>query len=104
MYLENGKDNFKSGMGRIKKKDGLKILFLKGSHYEMGYQHGTLLNSECKQNLRATLKLANKQKLNLNQLKKTWMQMKRFVEKSKKHHLSLLIFLLIILMHYMNLE
>ncbi|HDN51178.1 MAG TPA: hypothetical protein ENG06_05330 [Thermoplasmatales archaeon] len=43
------------GGGWLEERDGIKILHLTGSHYEMGYQHGMLLKNETQQNLRAYL-------------------------------------------------
>lgn len=42
------------GKGRLEERDGLRILRLKGTPYEMGYQHGVLLHDE----LRAALQSA----------------------------------------------
>jgi hypothetical protein len=40
---------------RIEIIDGVKLLYLNGSYYEMGYQHGVLLKNETHQNMRAFL-------------------------------------------------
>src|SRR5438045_7963722 len=36
------------GRGYLENIDGYRVLHLKGTPYEMGYQQGTLLNGECK--------------------------------------------------------
>src|SRR6478672_8863439 len=36
------------GQGYLETIDGYRVLHLKGSPYEMGYQQGTLLKGECK--------------------------------------------------------
>jgi len=41
--------------GWLEEKDGVKILHISGSNYEMGYQHGSLLRNETQQDLRAFL-------------------------------------------------
>ena len=39
------------GEGRLEERDGLRILHLKGTPYEMGYQHGVLLHDEVRAGL-----------------------------------------------------
>lgn len=39
------------GQGWLEMVDGYPVLHLKGTHYEMGYQHGALMKEHCKQNL-----------------------------------------------------
>ena len=38
---------------RLVEQDGIKILYINGSYYEMGYQHGFLLKDEVNENFRA---------------------------------------------------
>jgi len=45
--------------GWLEERDGVKILHLKGSHYDMGFQHGDLLKDEIKKNLRAQMTYFN---------------------------------------------
>jgi len=45
---------------KLIEKDGLKLLYLNGSYYEMGYQHGFLLKKEINENMRAFMEYANK--------------------------------------------
>ena len=45
--------------GWLEERDGVKILHISGSNYEMGYQHGFLLKKEIKQNYRAIFNLDN---------------------------------------------
>ena len=49
--------SFTSGYqsGWVEKYGDITILHLEGSYYEMGYQHGSLLKEECRENLRAFL-------------------------------------------------
>ncbi len=43
---------------KLEEINGVKILYLNGSYYEMGYQHGYLLKEEAKENMRAFMALA----------------------------------------------
>ena len=45
--------------GWLEERDGVKILHISGSNYEMGYQHGFLLKNEIEQNYRAIFNLDN---------------------------------------------
>jgi hypothetical protein len=45
--------------GWIEERDGVKILHISGSNYEMGYQHGFFLKNEIEQNYRAIFNLDN---------------------------------------------
>lgn len=44
--------------GHLELVDGVKILFINGSYYEMGYQHGFLLKDEIHENVRAFIQHA----------------------------------------------
>ena len=39
------------GKGYLELVDGYRVLHVKGTPYEMGYQHGTLLSDDCKEQL-----------------------------------------------------
>ena len=41
--------------GWLEEKDGVRILHISGSNYDMGYQHGELLRDQVQQNLRAMI-------------------------------------------------
>jgi len=43
------------GGGWLEERDGVQILHLSGSHYDMGYQHGYLLRNEIGESMRAQL-------------------------------------------------
>jgi hypothetical protein len=45
--------------GWVEESDGLTILHVNGSHYQMGYQHGSLLREQVRENIRAFLSYAN---------------------------------------------
>jgi len=38
------------GQGWLERIDGVMVLHVKGSPYEMGYQHGALLREDCQEN------------------------------------------------------
>ncbi len=44
--------------GWVEERDNITILHVSGSHYEMGFQHGYLLQEEVQQNIRAFLHYA----------------------------------------------
>ncbi|MBS3778065.1 MAG: hypothetical protein KGY50_02085 [Candidatus Thermoplasmatota archaeon] len=43
---------------RIENKDGITLLYIAGTHYEMGYQHGFLLKDQIEENMRAYMEFA----------------------------------------------
>ena len=45
--------------GWVEQRDGLTILHVNGSHYQMGYQHGSLLREQVQEDIRAFLTFAN---------------------------------------------
>jgi len=57
-------------------KNGVKILIINGTNYEMGYQHGFLLREEVRENLRAFVNYSN---IPMDLLMDTWNIMKNYV-------------------------
>jgi len=55
-FIENSNASSLLEGGHLELRDGVKILFINGTCYEMGYQHGFLLKSEVHENTRAILK------------------------------------------------
>jgi hypothetical protein len=55
--IKNYSDSLNHGWLEI--RDGVKILHLNGSHYEMGFQHGYFLKDEVQQDVRAFLNYSN---------------------------------------------
>jgi hypothetical protein len=56
----NAKNNYNPlNGGWLEERNGVKILHISGSNYEMGYQHGFLLKNEINQNYRAIFNLDN---------------------------------------------
>ena len=64
------------GNGWLEERNGIKILHISGSNYEMGFQHGFLLKQEVKQNLRAFL---NYSPVSYEYLLEIWDTMKDYV-------------------------
>ena len=62
--------------GWLEDQDGVKILHLNGSNYEMGFQHGLLLKEEVRQNIRAFLNYSN---ISFDYLLDIWDIMKDYV-------------------------
>ena len=72
--IKNNSDFLKDGW--LEAKDGVKILHVSGSNYEMGFQHGLLLKEEVKENLRAFLNYSN---VSFDDLLNIWNIMKNYV-------------------------
>ena len=66
----------KIGMGWLEIRDGIKILHISGSNYEMGYQHGFLLKEEVNENIRGFL---NSTGYSLEYLLSIWNIMQKYV-------------------------
>jgi hypothetical protein len=62
--------------GWLEVRDGIKILHVSGSNYEMGYQHGTLLKEEVQQDIRAFLNYSHESK---DYLLSVWNQMEEYI-------------------------
>ena len=66
--------------GWLEVREGVKILYLNGSNYEMGFQHGFLLKEEVKQNIRAFLNYAqNYSNVSFDYLLDIWSVMKNYI-------------------------
>jgi len=57
------------GAGWLEMVDGYRVLHLKGTPYEMGYQHGALLKEDCRQNLDYLLNVNGGEKVEIGPLK-----------------------------------
>ncbi len=62
--------------GWLETRDGIKILHVSGSNYEMGYQHGSILKEEVQQDIRAFLNYSHDSKAYLLSV---WNQMEEYV-------------------------
>lgn len=62
--------------GWLEEIDGVKVLHVSGTNYEMGYQHGSLLKEETRQNIRAFLNYTD---VSYEQLIDTWNIMEDYI-------------------------
>jgi hypothetical protein len=66
--------------GRLEERANITILYVSGTHYQMGYQHGYLLQEEVQQNVRAFLHYAyTLGNINKSDLLKLWNLSKSYV-------------------------
>lgn len=84
----NSSENILSDEGWIEEIDGVKILHLRGSYYEMGYQHGSLLKDEIHQNLRAYLAFLEVVGITYDDLLDLWDIMKDYIPQNYKDELQ----------------
>ena len=59
--------------------DNVTILYLNGSYYEMGYQHGSLLKEQVRQNYRAIMHFAEQKNVSIDKLVDIWNIMKNYI-------------------------
>jgi predicted choloylglycine hydrolase len=65
--------------GWLEERDGIRILHLYGSYYEMGYQHGILLNDEVHVNFRAWMNWAEQKGFTYQKLLDAWLLMQPYI-------------------------
>ena len=65
--------------GWLEKRDGVKILHLSGSYYEMGYQQGVLLKNETNANFRAFCNYITERGFSYDELAEKWNIMKPYI-------------------------
>jgi len=63
----------------LRECNGVNVLYVNGSHYEMGYQHGFLLKYECQQNIRAVIYFGTRMGYSFAQLVDIWNTMAEYV-------------------------
>jgi hypothetical protein len=73
--------------GWVEQRDGLTILHVNGSHYQMGYQHGSLLREQVQENIRAFLSFAN-QSISYSTLLGWWTQESPYVPQEYKDEMQ----------------
>ena len=73
--------------GWLEERDELKILHVKGSPYEMGFQHGYLLKEECLECLRAYLNFSERFGFSYDYFLCLWYQMKDYVPQEYKEEM-----------------
>lgn len=76
-----------SGNGWLEERDGVKILHLNGSYYEMGYLHGSLLKNECLEDLRAFLDFAESYGYSYNDFLELWDVVKDYIPQEYKEEM-----------------
>jgi len=81
--IKNNSDLLNGGW--LEERDGVKILHLSGSNYEMGFQHGFLLKEEVKQDIRAYLNYSN---VPFDNLLDIWNVMKDYVPQEYKDEIQ----------------
>lgn len=68
-----------SANGWIQEIDGITILYLNGTYYEMGFQHGSLLKEQVNENYRAILHFSEQKGISYEKLNDMWNTMKEYV-------------------------
>ena len=81
------KENALNG-GWIKGKDGVTILHLNGTNYEMGYQHGFLLKDEIKENMRMITSFFERRGYSYDVIIEIWDVMKGFLPQQYKNEMQ----------------
>lgn len=74
--------------GWLEERDGVKILHVSGSHYEMGYQHGFLLGEECTENKRAFLNFLEQLEISYDDLLEYWNVAKNYIPLEYKNEMQ----------------
>jgi len=80
-------DNHLEG-GWLEEQDGIKILHLSGSHYDMGYQHGYFLVNEIGESMRAQLFGFEKMGYSYNKLLEIWNMMDDYLPDEYKDEMQ----------------
>ena len=73
--------------GWLEIKDGVKILHLSGTNYEMGYQHGFLLKDEIPKNIRMLKTLFESRGMSYDELVNKWEILKEYIPMDYKNEL-----------------
>ena len=74
--------------GWLEEIDGVKILHLSGSHYDMGYQHGYLLKDEIGKSMRAQLSSFERRGFSYDRLLEIWNIMEIYLPSEYKEELT----------------
>jgi Acyl-coenzyme A:6-aminopenicillanic acid acyl-transferase len=74
--MKNAQKPTTGNSGWLETRDGVRILHVSGSNYEMGYQHGSLLKEEVSQDIRAFLNYSHESK---EYLLSVWNQMQEYI-------------------------
>ena len=74
--------------GWLEERDGVKILHLSGSNYEMGYQHGYLLKNEIEENMRIMFGFLFQKGYSYSDLLEIWNVMEGFLPQEYKDEMQ----------------
>jgi hypothetical protein len=74
--------------GWLDEQEGIKILHVSGSHYDMGYQHGYLLKDEIGESLRAQLSGFEKMNYSYDRLLEIWDIMNHYLPEQYKDEMQ----------------
>jgi hypothetical protein len=72
-------DKIYSGKGWVEYINDIPILHIKGSYYEMGYQHGSLLKQQVEENIRAIFNFAEQKGFTQEELLSFWNVMESYI-------------------------
>ena len=74
--------------GWLEERDGVVILHVSGSHYDMGYQHGVLLKEQIQQNIRAFLSFEEEFGWSYEDVLEVWNIQKEYLPQEYKDELQ----------------
>jgi hypothetical protein len=74
--------------GWLEERDGVTILHVSGTHYEMGYQHGYLLKDEIQENMRAFFNLYEQEGWSYNDVLEVWNVQEYFIPEVYKQEIQ----------------
>ena len=74
--------------GWLEERDGVKIIHLTGSSYDMGYQHGVLLKDEIQENMRAMFSLYEQEGWSYNDVLEVWEIQKHYLPDEYKQEIQ----------------
>jgi hypothetical protein len=74
--------------GWVEERDGVTILHISGSNYEMGYQHGSLLKEKIDENSRAYTAFAELFNISIESMVDVWNMMKDYVPQEYKDEMQ----------------
>ena len=86
-YKDSDIENLIGG-GWLEERDGIKILHISGSHYEMGYQYGYYLKDSHMARRRAWLNFANDRGFSTDYLKDVWNITKDYIPEVYKEEIQ----------------
>jgi hypothetical protein len=85
---ERNNSNSSSHDGWIENVDGVTVLHLSGSYYDMGFQHGDLLKDKIRQNLRIQINYFEQHNWSYNKILDTWNISKNYLPQCYKDEMQ----------------